>query len=169
MGGTGGLAQGAQMDFVEFVVQDMPPEPPPPLLSALSDVPQADVDAGARRRTFRFASVMMGHTINGRAFAMDRIDERVPLGRTEVWTFANESELPHPVHVHGGQFHVLARTGGRGRVLPWETGFKDTVLVLPGERVDVAMRFVHPGVFLLHCHNLEHEDSGMMLNFEVVE
>lgn len=50
-----------------------------------------------------------------------------------------------------------------------ETGFKDTVLVLPGERVDVAMRFVRPGVFLLHCHNLEHEDAGMMLNFEVVE
>jgi FtsP/CotA-like multicopper oxidase with cupredoxin domain len=169
MGGMGGLAQGAEMDFVEFVVQDTTPEPAEPLPTALSDVPGLGVGGNTPRRTFRFTSMMMSHTINGRAFAMDRIDERVPLGRTEVWTFANESELPHPVHVHGGQFHVLARTGGRGRVMPWESGLKDTVLVLPGERVDVAMRFVHLGVFLLHCHNLEHEDSGMMLNFEVVE
>jgi FtsP/CotA-like multicopper oxidase with cupredoxin domain len=113
--------------------------------------------------------MMMSHTINGRSFELARVDERVPLGRTEVWTFVNESGLPHPVHVHGGQFRVLSRAGGRARVMSWETGPKDTVLVLPGERVDVALRFVFPGLFLLHCHNLEHEDSGMMLNFEVVE
>ncbi|MDH3422834.1 MAG: multicopper oxidase domain-containing protein, partial [Gemmatimonadota bacterium] len=79
-----------------------------------------------------------------------------------------ESELPHPVHVHAGQFRVLSRTGGRARVMAWETGLKDTVLTMPGERVDVAVRFVHEGLFLLHCHNLEHEDMNMMLNFEVV-
>jgi len=113
--------------------------------------------------------MMMGHTINGRTFQLDRVDETVPLEETEIWTFVNESGLPHPVHVHGGQFHVLTRAGGRGRVMPWETGLKDTVLVLPGERVEVAVRFSFPGLFLLHCHNLEHEDMGMMLNFEVVE
>jgi FtsP/CotA-like multicopper oxidase with cupredoxin domain len=81
----------------------------------------------------------------------------------------NESELPHPVHVHSGLFRVLSRSGGRNRLMPWETGLKDTVLTLPGERVDVAVRFVNPGVFLLHCHNLEHEDMGMMTNYEVTE
>lgn len=113
--------------------------------------------------------MMMSHTINGLTFEMDRVDERVPRNRAEVWTFVNESELPHPIHVHSGQFRVLSRTGGRARVMPWETGLKDTVLTLPGESVDVAVRFQFPGVFLLHCHNLEHEDSGMMINFEVVE
>jgi FtsP/CotA-like multicopper oxidase with cupredoxin domain len=53
--------------------------------------------------------------------------------------------------------------------MPWETGLKDTVLTLPGERVEVAVRFVYPGTFLLHCHNLEHEDMGMMINYEVTE
>ena len=52
--------------------------------------------------------------------------------------------------------------------MPWESGLKDTVLVLPGERVEVVVRFqAHRGLFLMHCHNLEHEDMGMMLNFRV--
>jgi FtsP/CotA-like multicopper oxidase with cupredoxin domain len=96
---------------------------------------------------------------------MDRIDERVPFGETEIWSFANESPLPHPVHVHATHFKVVSRTGGRGQVMPWEEGVKDTVLVLPTETVRVAIRFTaHRGLFLLHCHNLEHEDMGMMQN-----
>jgi FtsP/CotA-like multicopper oxidase with cupredoxin domain len=168
-GMTAGLEQGTEMDFVEFVVQDAAPEPFEPLPARLSEPPTLDVDVSTPRRTFRFNSVMMNHTINGQSFALERVDERVRLSQTEVWTYVNESELPHPVHVHGGQFRVLSRTGGRGRMMPWEAGFKDTVLVLPGESADVAVRFVHPGIFLFHCHNLEHEDLGMMLNFEVVE
>jgi FtsP/CotA-like multicopper oxidase with cupredoxin domain len=169
MGGRGGLPQGAAMDLLELVVQDGAPESAPPLPERLAEIPAPGVGSDSPRRNFRFASMMMSHTINGRAFDLERVDERVRLGQTEVWTYLNESELPHPVHVHGGQFRLLARSGGRGRLMPWETGFKDTILVLPGERVDFAVRFVYPGLFLLHCHNLEHEDSGMMLNFEVVE
>ncbi len=152
------------------MVQDTPAEPGPPLPSAFAEVPdRGEVTGDTPRRTFRFNSMMMSHTINGRTFELARVDERVPINRTEVWSFVNESQLPHPVHVHAGQFRVLARRGGRGRVLPWETGLKDTVLTLPGETVDVAVRFVYPGLFLLHCHNLEHEDMGMMMNFQVVE
>jgi FtsP/CotA-like multicopper oxidase with cupredoxin domain len=170
MGGMGGIPQGEQMDLLEFVVQESPADPGPALSTRFSDVPgRGDVTAATPRRTFAFQSMMMNHTINGRTFDMVRVDERVRMNQTEVWTFVNESELPHPVHVHAGQFRVLSRTGGRSRVMPWETGLKDTVLTLPGERVDVAVRFVHPGIFLLHCHNLEHEDMGMMINYEVVE
>jgi FtsP/CotA-like multicopper oxidase with cupredoxin domain len=111
---------------------------------------------------------MMRHAINGRAFAMDRVDVEVPLGRTEVWELVNDSGFAHPVHVHSGQFRVLSRSGGRSTLQPWENGLKDTVLVLPGERVEIAVRFgEYPGLFLLHCHNLEHEDAGMMANFRV--
>jgi FtsP/CotA-like multicopper oxidase with cupredoxin domain len=164
-----GLPQGSPLDLLELVVLDEPAEVAAPLPERLTSISRPVVDGDTPRREFRFQSAMMSHTINGRVFDMERIDERVPLGRTEVWSFINESPLPHPVHVHAGQFHVLARTGGRGRVMPWEAGVKDTVLVLPSERVDVAVRFArYPGVFLLHCHNLEHEDMGMMLNFEVV-
>jgi len=169
MGRMGGVGQGTEMDLLELVVRPSEPDPGPPLPARLSSLPERPVDADTPRRTFRFQSLMMSHTINGRSFELGRVDERVPIGRTEIWSFVNESELPHPVHVHVGQLRVLAREGGRGRVMPWERGLKDTVLTFPGERVDVAVRFdAYPGLFLLHCHNLEHEDMGMMSNFEVV-
>jgi FtsP/CotA-like multicopper oxidase with cupredoxin domain len=170
MMGGGGLPQGAEMDLLELVVQDGPPETAPPLPDRFADVPtRGEVTADTPRKTFRFNSMMMSHTINGLTFDANRVDARVRRNQTEVWTFVNQSELPHPVHVHAGQFRVLSRNGGRGRVMPWESGLKDTVLTLPGETVDVAVRFVYPGTFLLHCHNLEHEDMGMMINYEVVE
>ena len=169
MGRMAGIPlQGAPMDLLEFVVGDGPVETSAPLPDTLSVLPAPSIDASTPRREFRFDSMMMNHTINGRTFGMERVDLRVPRGRTEVWSLVNASSLPHPVHVHVGQFRVLSRRGGRGRVMPWETGLKDTVLVLPGEQVDIAVRFdEHPGLFLMHCHNLEHEDMGMMMNFQV--
>lgn len=169
-GGYAGLPQGAEMDLLDFVVGSGPVEDAPPLPDRLSEVAPLSLDPNATRRAFRFESMMMQHTINGRSFAMDRVDLRVPLGRQEVWELINDSGLPHPVHVHAGQFRVASRSGGRDRVMPWEAGPKDTVLVLPGERVEIAVRFTRNlGLFLLHCHNLEHEDAGMMMNFLVEE
>jgi FtsP/CotA-like multicopper oxidase with cupredoxin domain len=70
--------------------------------------------------------------------------------------------------VHATHFRVLERTGGRGQVFPWEAGLKDTVLMWPGEEVKIAVQFTaHRGLFLVHCHNLEHEDMGMMSNLMV--
>ena len=156
------------MDLLEFAVTGDTGEALPPLPARLSELGRPDVTAELPRRTFRFSSMMMRHAINGREFELERVDEVVPRGQPEVWSIINESGLPHPVHVHAGQFRVVARRGGRDRVMPWERGLKDTVLVFPGERVDLRVQFDdYPGLFLLHCHNLEHEDMGMMANFEV--
>lgn len=108
-----------------------------------------------------------GHSINNKTFDMNRIDEVVKKGDIEIWVFDNsKGEDLHPMHVHGVQFQVLKREGGRGVILPSEKGWKDTVLCLPGEKVSVIMTFPnHSGKFVLHCHNLEHEDDGMMLNY----
>ena len=74
----------------------------------------------------------------------------------------------HPMHLHGLQFQVLSRIGGRGSIQAWEKGWKDTVLAFPGEKVKIIIRFpANNGKFVFHCHNLEHEDAGMMLNFEI--
>jgi FtsP/CotA-like multicopper oxidase with cupredoxin domain len=111
---------------------------------------------------------MMQHQINGKTFQQGRIDETVPFGQTEIWTIKNENNFSHPMHLHGTHFRILSRTGGRGKVMPWEGGLKDTVLLHPEEEVKIAVKFeAHPGLFLLHCHNLEHEDIGMMLNIMV--
>lgn len=109
------------------------------------------------------------HTIGGKSFEMDRVDEIVKAGDTEIWEFDNsEGSDAHPMHVHGVHFQVLSRVGGRGVVFPHESGWKDTVLCLPGEKVRVAITFPqNKGKFLLHCHNLEHEDTGMMLNYQI--
>jgi FtsP/CotA-like multicopper oxidase with cupredoxin domain len=75
--------------------------------------------------------------------------------------------MPHPFHVHAGQFQVLRRDGVThdGYV---DGGWKDTCLVMPGEKATVLMPFLdYPGTYLYHCHNLEHEDAGMMRNFSV--
>jgi FtsP/CotA-like multicopper oxidase with cupredoxin domain len=97
------------------------------------------------------------------------VDEQIPLGQVERWVFTNDSTLPHPVHLHGTHFQVESRIGGRNVVYPYEAGWKDTVLLMPLETVSVLVRFDrYPGIFPLHCHNLQHEDMGMMLNIEVL-
>ncbi|MCE7933548.1 MAG: bilirubin oxidase [Chlorobi bacterium CHB2] len=111
----------------------------------------------------------VGHFINDKEFEMERIDETVPMDQLEIWSFRNSSLAPHPMHVHGVQFQVLDRAGN-ANLVPRDRGWKDTVLVLPYQMVRVLVRFNrYPGIYLVHCHNLEHEDHGMMLNFEVKE
>jgi len=117
-------------------------------------------------RTFSFDAMSK---INGLEYEMDRIDWTVPFGQTEKWIFKTNGNAPHPVHVHGASFQVVSRTGGRNQLYPWEAGWKDTVLLEDGETVEVLIRFEnYRGIYLLHCHKLEHEDMGMMANFEVV-
>ncbi len=107
--------------------------------------------------------------INGREYALERIDFEVPFGQTELWRFRTSGNAPHPVHVHGASFQVVSRSGGRGALYPWERGWKDTVLLEDRETVEVLIRFDgFRGIYLLHCHKLEHEDMGMMANFRVV-
>jgi len=61
---------------------------------------------------------METHHINGMQYEMDRIDERVPFGQTEIWSFVNDDWFAHPIHLHATHFRVLSRTGGRGEVMP---------------------------------------------------
>jgi FtsP/CotA-like multicopper oxidase with cupredoxin domain len=106
-----------------------------------------------------------GLTINGKPFDMNRIDETVKLGSTEIWEVSGEL-MRHPVHIHGVHFDVLSRDGGKPDVL--DQGPRDTVLVK--EPVELLIRFDHPAKsapFMYHCHILEHEDNGMMGQFSV--
>ncbi|MBR9989301.1 MAG: multicopper oxidase family protein [Gemmatimonadetes bacterium] len=166
MGGAA-LPQGSQMDLLEFIVSREVRESRQ-IPKTLVPLVRLDRAEASRERVFRFNSMMMSHTVNSRSFDMSRVDERVPFGATEVWRFVNDSPFPHPIHMHAVHFQVLTRTGGRGEVFAWERGWKDTVLVFPGEEVEVIACFDrHRGMFLLHCHNLEHEDAGMMMNFVI--
>jgi blue copper oxidase len=107
--------------------------------------------------------------INGKLYDINANEFNVPFGVTERWVFITNGNGPHPVHVHGAVFQVQSRTGGRGRLYEWERGWKDTVLVNDGETVEVLIRFsAYRGLYIMHCHQLAHEDAGMMANFTVV-
>jgi FtsP/CotA-like multicopper oxidase with cupredoxin domain len=127
-------------------------------------------------------------TLNGRTFEMESVteDEIVKLGDLEVWQFENQvgggmgmmggMSLPHPMHVHGLQYQVIEREIDSSGRSAWETlkdgfvdeGWHDTVLVMPGEKVKILLKFEDfTGLYLYHCHNLEHEDMGMMRNYRV--
>jgi blue copper oxidase len=115
-------------------------------------------------RTFSFDGMSK---INGKIYDISRIDFQVGQGVVERWRFRTNGNAPHPVHIHGAHFQVKSRTGGRGQIFPWEAGWKDTVLLSDFETVEVLIRFQRAGEYLLHCHQLAHEDQGMMSNFIV--
>jgi spore coat protein A, manganese oxidase len=110
-------------------------------------------------------------SINGEQFDPDRAIADVSLGDTEVWRLANHSfrekhNVVHPVHIHLVNFQILQRNGGPA--LPHEIGWKDTVALNVGDEVVIGMRVEgFKGRYLFHCHNLEHEDRGMMARFDV--
>lgn len=114
----------------------------------------------------------MGHmvTLNGKQFDIDRIDDNVVLGDTEIWEISASRAMMmgspgHPFHIHGTQFQVLSRNGKEPEEN--ERGWKDTVFVRAGETVRIIVKFKHKGVFMYHCHILEHEEAGMMGQLEV--
>ncbi|MGR9114766.1 MAG: multicopper oxidase family protein [Gammaproteobacteria bacterium] len=84
--------------------------------------------------------------------------------------------MAHPIHLHGQQYQVLSRKRTGMETEGYETvkdgfidsGWKDTVLVMPGEEIQIIKPFQdYKGLFLYHCHNLEHEDLGMMRQFYI--
>ena len=132
--------------------------------STLRALPQIGQPTLTRNFSFDFTS---NHwTINGLAFDPNRIDARPVLGTTEKWAFTNPTGTTHMVHIHDVDQQCLSRDGGP--CYPWET-MKETWAVGPGETLELKMKFTdHIGIYMLHCHILEHEDDGMMTQFEVV-
>ena len=145
---------------------------PAPVPDEFRSIVRISADQATAVRRFQMTTMGMGGqlAINGRRMDMARIDERIPLGSTEIWEITNVRmgmmQIPHSFHVHDVQFQILSRDGD----LPPanELGWKDTILVWPGETVRIIARFEdHTGIYMYHCHFLEHEDFGMMGQFLV--
>jgi len=177
----GAIADGTEMALLRINIKPSPGykrEIP----SQLSRLPKLAAAAGEPRR---FA---LGHdgkgnwNINGWRFNMHETPVSVQLGTRETWLLRNNrASMPHPMHIHGFQFRVLERRDSPAQVkalatrqnglLPQDMGLLDTVLVWPGESVRIALDFTHPfsgdQTYMFHCHNLEHEDTGMMIGYKV--
>jgi blue copper oxidase len=133
-------------------------------------------------RTFTLDHVKMTWRINGQTYQHETTPVTVKRGAVEAWEIKNSPlSMPHPFHIHGFQFQVLERRGSPPQqaalavnaqgLAASDLGWKDTVLVWPGESVCIVTDFSHPfygnQVYMIHCHNLEHEDQGMMLNLKI--
>jgi spore coat protein A, manganese oxidase len=115
------------------------------------------------------------------------VTETPKLDSTEIWSFVNTTDDPHPIHLHLVRFQILDRRpfdpvtywmkGGQIRYVgpteapqPNEMGWKDTVRADPGMVTRIIVKFEgYPGRYVWHCHVLEHEDNEMMRPYDVVK
>lgn len=159
----------------------------PSQLAALPLLRPEDAVNASQPRPIELSLKGMKWVINGQPFEMNTAlpQETVKLNSIEQWEIINKLNpgammdamgMAHPIHLHGVHFQVISR-----EVLPelaagWQTvkdgyvdeGLKDTVMVMPGERVKLLMKFEkYSGLYTYHCHNLEHEDAGMMRNYRI--
>jgi suppressor of ftsI/bilirubin oxidase len=152
--------------------------PVPARLSTFAPLAQSTAD----ERPLRLGFAKGRWRINDRVLDMNATPIVVARDSVETWLLRNyHTSMPHAMHLHGFQFRVLERQTTPDALAPLavdangrfatDLGWKDTVLVWPGESVRVAIDFHHPfageQIYPFHCHNLEHEDGGMMLRVKV--
>ena len=137
--------------------------------STLCQYPTVDLNEIVGTRTWDFDLVSGQFLINGQVF-----NENVPMatvqkGTAERWILRNKLPLAgwvHPVHIHFEEFRVLSRNGAPPS--PLESGRKD-VITLPGDNeIELFMRFRDfTGKYMIHCHNMNHEDNFMLVRWDV--
>ena len=145
------------------VTQDVTDTSSPPPASLR---PLPAIGTPVTTRVWSFDRTAAKWTINGKGFDPDRVDAKPTLGTTERWVFRNPSTQAHLVHVHLGDQKLVNRNGEPPP--PYER-LKETWYLAPGEEVVVDVPFAgYLGKFVFHCHVLEHEDDGMMSQFQTV-
>ncbi len=184
MGGGGAtLANGAAFPIMSFRIRRRVADNfvLPQTLSAITRYRLEDAVNAANPRAFPISFQMGMWMLNGRMFEMNEVaaNEIVALNTLEAWDITNQAgmvQMAHPMHVHLVQFQIIERQMNASGATNYEgvrygfvdSGWKDTFMLMPGERVRFLLRFEDfTGKFLYHCHNLEHEDMGMMRNFQV--
>jgi FtsP/CotA-like multicopper oxidase with cupredoxin domain len=191
MGGGQSLPNGAPFTLMNVRVVGRTSESSvlPARLSTINRYRVEDAVNRSAPRSFAVSMAMvnggMRWLLNGRPYQETEVaaNETVRLNTTEVWELVNNSgggmmgmSMIHPLHIHGLQFQVLERQVAAQLSSGYETvrygyvddGWKDTVMLMPGERVRLLLRFEDfTGMYVYHCHNLEHEDAGMMRNYLV--
>jgi spore coat protein A len=149
----------------DIVRDESDPSDVPPKLASVERLRPEDA-VRTRRFVLDFTN---GHwTINGLTYDPARIDADPRLGTTEIWEFENRSDHTHDMHLHLVQFqHLIGPTGGPPD--PHRSGWKDTKRSIPNVVESIIVPFEgYAGVYVFHCHMLEHAEHMMMGQFEVL-
>ena len=154
--------------LLRFDVDAEPPRPDvsrvPPVLRQLSPVNLAEV---VRTRYFKFDRNNGVWAVNGKLFDVFTPAIQVKKGSAEIWVLQGSTGWHHPVHIHLEEGRILSRNGKVPP--PHERGRKDVFELAPDEEVKVFLRFRDfVGKYVMHCHNINHEDHAMMLRFDVI-
>jgi len=144
-------------------------------------------DPIAANGVFTVITPMLGTLKDGPLAFSAPVTEKIQVGKTVVWEIYNTTEDVHPVHIHLAAFQVQNRqdfttsidvktgatiytpTGAIQKPQANELGWKDTVLVYPGQMTRVVAKYDRKGDYIWHCHIMSHEESDMMRKFSVVE
>jgi FtsP/CotA-like multicopper oxidase with cupredoxin domain len=158
---------------LKFIVDRNPTEPDnsrvltaTTFMRALPPINLAEV---AARRTFVFARKGGVWVVNDKIFNVNTVDANPKRGSAEVWTLKNGGTgWAHPVHIHFEEGRILTRNGLPPA--PHESSRKDVFVLQPGDTIEVFLRFRDfKGKYVMHCHNLPHEDHAMMVRWDIVD
>lgn len=136
-------------------LRELPPLPTPEELRQLP------------RRVWSFDRANGGWTVNGKLFNVLSTAAKPRLGAQEIWVLRSAGNWSHPVHIHFEEGRILARNG----IAPplHERGRKDVYVIGPDEELRLLIQFRdYTGKYMMHCHNLIHEDHAMMVRWDVV-
>ena len=147
-------------------------EDPSRLPEFMRPLPNIDLREVKREREFVFDYTNGMWTVNGRLMDPNRIDAAIEQGSAEIWTLRNDGDAwGHPIHSHFEEFQVLELNGEPikpGDVANW--GRKDVVQLGPGDEIKIYGRWRDFfGKYVMHCHNVVHEDHAMMIRWDIVE
>lgn len=136
----------------------------------LNEIPALEVDSSLPIRRVVMSGMEEMVLLDGKRFDMKRIDGYQERGKVQLWEVTNSNDhqggMIHPFHIHGCQFQVVSRNGQPPH--PNERGWKDTIAVEAQETVQIKVKFEQLGIYMYHCHILEHEDTGMMAQLESI-
>ena len=134
--------------------------------------PPVDLTKVVQHRKFLFDRSGGGWTVNGNIFDVNKPYATVKKNTREVWTLANGGGgWSHPIHVHMEEFQILSRNGRAPAIHEDQYHARKDVAVLgPNEQFDVCFNFRDfTGKYVMHCHNVVHEDHAMMIRFDIEE
>ncbi|HEY8072004.1 MAG TPA: multicopper oxidase domain-containing protein [Methylocystis sp.] len=154
-----------RFDVVGGVVHD-----PSQIPEQLRDLPPIDLSQVKRERTFVFDYDNGLWTVNGKLMDPNRIDAAIEQGSAEIWTIRNGGDnWSHPIHTHFEEFQIIERNGQpvpRNSVLHSR---KDVIELAPGDEVKFYGHWRDFfGKYVMHCHNVVHEDHAMMFRWDIV-
>jgi len=161
------------------------PADTPPIPSTLIQMPNPIVPDDSFQWNFTRDGDPVRFRINGQVFDHNRVDHAVLKGSSEEWVLANDviaGAWTHPVHIHFEEGRIMSRThtnrDAAGNILsvdnvpllPEELGRRDVYRIPSQDRLTIRLRFRDfVGRYLIHCHNMAHEDNFMMVRWDIVD